>query len=564
MNINRQGNETGHGARPATLVGGDVFPSCSFVSLRGKVFLCAVALLLVALTLDAIAQQRAAYTNPVIAGDYPDPSVIRVGGDYWATVTSGDWAPHFPILHSRDLVNWRVVGAVFQKRPQWAARNFWAPEIQEDRGRFFVYYTARRKGGPLCVAVATATRPAGPYTDHGPLVCQDIGSIDAFFIRDENNQPYLIWKEDGNDRKQPTPIWAQRLTESGTKLIGARTEILRNTAAWEKHVVEGSFIIRRGEWFYHFYSGNACCGRECDYALGVARARKLLGPWEKNPGNPILAANEHWRCPGHGSIVTTPDGRDFLLYHSYRRRPDTFNVGRETLLDEVKWNADNWPEINNGKGPSITARAPLAFLTPTMGEGFADEFDNSRLDSSWQWPLGGEQTGEQTARVESGRGGRLILSPAVDVKDDEFTDAVLGRRTTSGDYTATALIDVRGMKPGMRAGLGVYSWRNGALGAAIGGGKIHVWRREGKKQELVATAKVPDADSIHLRMTVAGGKSYQFAFSVDGRNWRDVGARVEGKYIEGARVALTVGGGRGAAVKFEWMRIIPSVAVSKP
>ncbi|MGI8564935.1 MAG: family 43 glycosylhydrolase, partial [Pyrinomonadaceae bacterium] len=74
------------------------------MSLRGKVFLCAVALLLVALTLDAIAQQRAAYTNPVIAGDYPDPSVIRVGGDYWATVTSGDWAPHFPILHSRDLV----------------------------------------------------------------------------------------------------------------------------------------------------------------------------------------------------------------------------------------------------------------------------------------------------------------------------------------------------------------------------------------------------------------------------------------------------------------------------
>ena len=198
-------------------------------------------------------------------------------------------------------------------RPRWAARNFWAPEIQEDRGRFFVYYTARKRGGPLCVAVATATRPAGPYTDHGPLVCQEVGSIDAFFVRDENNRPYLIWKEDGNDRNQPTPIWAQRLAESGTRLIGRRTEILRNDAPWEKHVVEGTFIVRRGGWFYHFYSGNACCGRECNYALGVARARKLLGPWEKNPQNPILAANENWRCPGHGSIVSTPDGRDFSL-----------------------------------------------------------------------------------------------------------------------------------------------------------------------------------------------------------------------------------------------------------
>src|SRR5215210_8353724 len=118
-----------------------------------------------------LAQQPATYSNPVIAGDYPDPSVIRVGDDYWATITSGEWAPLFPILHSRDLVNWETVGAVFPHRPAWTVRNFWAPEIVEDRGRFFVFYTARKRGGPLCVAVATAARPTGPYTDHGPLVC---------------------------------------------------------------------------------------------------------------------------------------------------------------------------------------------------------------------------------------------------------------------------------------------------------------------------------------------------------------------------------------------------------
>ena len=115
------------------------------------------------LCLPIAAQQRAVYKNPVIPGDFPDPSVIRVGEDYWAMTTTGTWAPHFPALHSRDLVNWRIVGYVFQQKPAWVKSDFWAPEIVHDRGRFLVYYTARReegagKVGTLCVAVATASR----------------------------------------------------------------------------------------------------------------------------------------------------------------------------------------------------------------------------------------------------------------------------------------------------------------------------------------------------------------------------------------------------------------------
>ena len=167
---------------------------------------------------DATGQQRVTYHNPVVAGDYPDPSVIRVGADFWATATSSEWGPEFPLLHSRDLVNWDLVRAVFQKRPAWAVGNFWAPEISQNRGRFFVYYTGRKKSGPLCVAVATALRPQGPYSDHGPLICQDAGSIEAFAVTDENGQRYLLWKEDGNSINQPTPIWAQPLSADGTKI----------------------------------------------------------------------------------------------------------------------------------------------------------------------------------------------------------------------------------------------------------------------------------------------------------------------------------------------------------
>ncbi|HVF57099.1 MAG TPA: family 43 glycosylhydrolase [Pyrinomonadaceae bacterium] len=520
------------------------------------------ALLSVCLFASAWAQgaqppQQATYENPVIAGDFPDPSVIRVGEDYWATATTGGWAPHFPVLHSRDLVNWRYVGAVFSKAPSWVKGDFWAPEISEDRGRFYVYYTARRDDGPgkkgtLCVAVATADAPQGPYTDRGPVVCQDIGSIDAFALRDENDRRYLIWKEDGNDRNQPTPIWAQPLTEDGLKLTGKRKEILRNNAAWERHVTEGSFILRRGGWFYHFYSGNACCGRGCRYALGVARARKLLGPWEKNPANPILAANEEWQCPGHGDVVTTPDNRTFMLYHSYRQRADTFNVGREALLDEITWSADAWPAINGGKGPSSVAVAPLGAAERDDEAEVFEGFNSAQLDAAWQWPM----YAEPGARVEVGGGGQLLLAPGkASASADEWTAGVVARRTTSGDYVATASVNLTGMASAARAGLSAFSWRDAAVGVAAGGGRVYVWRREGKDQKTLASADAPASPVLFLRMTASRAETYRFAFSANGRDWKELGDAVAASYIEGARVALTSAGPPGSVARFDWLRI---------
>ena len=429
--------------------------------------------------------RRATYNNPVIEGDYPDPSVMRVGQEFWAATTTGGWAPHFALLRSRDLVNWEKVGYAFQTKPSWAKTDFWAPEVVNDGGRILLYYTARRDEGPkkrgtLCVGVATAQRPEGPYADAGaPLVCQiqergGVGSIDAGFVRDEAGAPYLVWKADGNDAEpdEPTSIYAQRLSDDGTRLLGGRREILRNTEAWERHVTEGSFIVRREGWFYHFYSGNACCGRSCDYALGVARARKLLGPWEKYGKNPIVAANRDWQCPGHGSIVETEDGRYFLLYHSYRQRRDTFGVGREALLDEIRWGADSWPVINEGHGPSSSAPAPLG-VAGRSGAEFFDGFTSAQLGPEWQWPL----VLSQTFAIER-EGGLLALTPTQpaqaaqtgarpQAQSDEYADAVVARRTTSGDYVATAAVLTRGMAPAARAGLSAYAWRGWAVGVPL-------------------------------------------------------------------------------------------------
>ena len=517
-------------------------------------------------------QSRTLYANPALAGDYPDPSIIRVGKDYWATATTSEWAPEFPILHSRDLVNWETVGAVFHERPQWSVGNYWAPEISEDKGRFFVYYVGRKKDGPLCVAVATAAKPTGPYTDHGPLVCQEDGSIDPVPVTDERGQRYLIWKEDGNSRSQPTPLWAQRLSDDGTKLIGEKKELLRNDAPWEAQLVEGPYVLRHNGWFYLFYSGNACCGRECNYALGVARARHLLGPWEKNPANPILAGNETWKCPGHGSIVTDERGRTFLLYHAYSAR-DSVYAGRQAMLDEVKWSANGWPTINDGRGPSVRAPSPLGATERNAEYAFFDDFTEGRLSPGWQWP----QSNEPIVRFEKARamvggkrsGGQLLLQPrsangdgAANSAGGDLLGAVLARSTTVGDYVATALVDIHGMKPEARVGLAAYGDRENALGIAVSGNrKIFVYRREKNEQKTLAEISAPvSSEQIYLRMTAMGGRQFHFAASSNGRHWMDVG-NAEGAYLppwdRAVRVALTAGGAPQALGRFDWLRITP-------
>src|SRR5690606_6953816 len=227
--------------------------------------------------------------NQVLPGDFADPSVVRVGKDYWATATSSEWAPLYPILHSTNLQDWEIVSHVFpENNPAWAEAHFWAPEISYEDGTYYIYYTAKKKNGPLCVGVASSKNAAGPYRDHGAIVCQEAGAIDGFAIRDDSGKLYLIWKEDGNSRQEPTPMWGQEMNEERTELIGDRFELFRNDpSSREGNLVEGAYLIKKGERFYAFYSGVACCGRGCTYGIGVARAKDLRGPWEKNSENPI-------------------------------------------------------------------------------------------------------------------------------------------------------------------------------------------------------------------------------------------------------------------------------------
>ena len=520
--------------------------------------LALIAALLVTCNVIAHAQKRSTYENPALAGDYPDPSVIRVGREYWAVATSSEWAPQFPIFVSGDLVNWRVVGAVFQKRPAWSVGNYWAPEISYDRGKYYVYYVGRKNGGSLCVAVATSSRPAGPYEDHGPMVCQEAGSIDPLPVTDEHGVRYLLWKEDGNSRNKPTPIWAQQLSTDGTKLVGERHELIRNDAPWEAQLVEGPFVLRRGDWFYMFYSGNACCTRECNYAMGVARSRSLLGPWEKYKDNPILKANAVWKCPGHGSIVADQRGRTFMLYHAYNTN-DSVYVGREAMLDEVTWDAGGWPAINNGRGPSRNSPSPMNVIERNAEYSFFDDFTSATLNAGWQWP----QENQPNVKIETRRnGGQLLLTPDTRRASDPI-GAILARSTTTGEYLATTEVDMTSLKAGALAGLAAIGDQENAAGVTVGAdGKVSVWKIQKNQHETVATATAPGSNFVWLRLSTREGHLFQFAISGNSRNWTDVGPELNGDYLppwdRGVRVALTAGNTAGAAARFNSLRIVPA------
>ena len=480
---------------------------------------------------------RISYDHVVLPGDFPDPTVTKIGDTYWASATSAEWGAVFPIFSSKNLLDWELVSHVFpDKLPDWAGSNFWAPEFHHENGRTYMYYTARQKGGVLAVAVASARHPAGPYTDHGPLVAQEAGSIDGFAMPDENGDLYLIWKEDGNSCHQDTPIWAQRLNAGRTALIGEATELFGNDVKWEGPLVEGSALVHHNGYFYMFYAGNSCCGKSCNYATGVARSRALLGPWEKYDQNPILDRNTTWKCPGHGT-VTQLDGRWFLLHHAYLADSHEF-VGRQGLLSEFTWNAEGWPEFErrSPQAPPITNVARL---------NIAEEFEGDALGLAWQWPIGNRP-------ATAVRNGQLHLTA-----DSSRLGAMVARRSHVATYKAATTLNFAKLPIDTFAGLAAVGDPYNALAIMAGNGQVQIWHVKSGKQQCLVQVFVDPCATLTLRLEVWGGQRYRFAYSTDGSTWNPLPTdsfSLNGTYLppwdRGVRVALVAQGEGGHIATF--------------
>lgn len=330
-----------------------------------------ISLLCAALALSAcavpLATAPAPFANPVLDADFPDPTVIRAAdGFYYAYATQGEhggkWV-NIQVARSPDLVRWTHIGDALPAKPSWASatQDFWAPHVTEHGQRYYLYYSAKpdaalkddKKG--LCLAVATASSPAGPFVDMGrPLKCgESFVNIDPMVFDDPATGKRLYYWGSGFQ-----PIRVQELGADGVSFAPGSKPV---DLVWPNPkkdafpvLVEGPWVIKRGDFYYMFYSGDNCCGPKANYAVMVARSKSATGPFqtlEQANGTPhsiILQKGGHWFAPGHNSIVTDAAGQDWIVYHAVdTRRPrakpaDESNTRRVMLIDRIVWR-DGWP-----------------------------------------------------------------------------------------------------------------------------------------------------------------------------------------------------------------------------
>ncbi|MGZ6706562.1 MAG: glycoside hydrolase family 43 protein [Solirubrobacteraceae bacterium] len=397
--------------------------------MSGSRRLAALSALALLLVLPGVARSQSTFANPVLPGDYPDPTIVKAGSTFYASATSASWAPIFPVFRSRDLVRWERVGAVLQGAPKWANGNFWAPELVRWAGRFYAFYSASRKGGRPCIGVAVAARGEGPWTDKGPVLCRPGGTIDVDPVTNTDGTRWLVFKHMGPGGG----ISAIRFSPLRMKAVGHEYPLIAPDAPWEELVTEGPDVVVRGGSFYLFYAGGHCCRPPCTYAEGVARAPSLLGPYVKDPNNPLMTGNDAFKCPGHGTTVDLGAQGLYLLHHAYDAS-DALDGRRSGLLDRIDFDGDGWPQIAGGQGPARSGPAPLGAAEAPTGAGFTDGFDGGGLLPGWEWPWQAPPAvavDRGVARFTCRGGNRAVSYMARQVPADRFsakTVIVPGRR----------------------------------------------------------------------------------------------------------------------------------------
>lgn len=307
------------------------------------------------------------YTNPVLDEDFPDPAVLHApDGFYYAYATqtqrNGRWV-NIQLARSKDLVHWNELGDALPTKPGWASttQDFWAPHVQREGSRYIMYLSVKPNNADdthgMCLGVATASSPVGPFVDIGhPLTCgASFINIDPMALDDPATGKHLLYWGSGFE-----PIKVQELSADGLSFApGSKPiELVRPTGPGGAFpvLIEGPWVVRHGGFYYLFYSGDNCCGTNANYNVLVARSRSATGPFETleqatgAPHSIILQKSARWNAPGHNAVITDAAGQDWIVYHAVdvrnpRQTPtDEINRRRIMLIDWIDWR-NGWPVV---------------------------------------------------------------------------------------------------------------------------------------------------------------------------------------------------------------------------
>jgi beta-xylosidase len=309
------------------------------------------------------------YTNPVLGGDYPDPSVIRVGNDYYLTNSSFNYYPGLLVWHSTDLIHWeRVSHALFKN-----VGSVWAPDLVFYKGTFYIYFPA---GGTNWVV--TAKSAAGPWSEPTDLKLR--GFIDPGHIATPEGKRYLYLSRGS----------MVRLSDDGLSTAGAPFPVYEGWKFPESWSTEcfclespkGTF--KDGYYFLTVAEGGTA-GPATSHMVVSARSKSPEGPYENSPYNPVVHTadrSELWWSQGHGTLVEDIKGNYWIMYHGYLKEFHT--LGRETLMVPVEWTRENWFKVADGVSSSGKIRKP-AGKASVDGTSLSDDFSSKELGLQWQF-----------------------------------------------------------------------------------------------------------------------------------------------------------------------------------
>ncbi len=482
----------------------------------------------------------AVITNPILRGFNPDPSIVRVGEDYYIATSTFEWFPGVQIHHSRDLVHWQLVARPLNRPSQLNmlgnpdSCGVWAPALRYVNGLFHLIYTDLKRYGRTSGAggapgaslrdiynyLVTAPSVTDDWSD--PVFLNSSGFDPSFFADDDGRQYVLnqLWDHrPGHNRFNG--IVLQEYSAAERRLVGERKRIFEGT---QLGLTEAPHIHKRDGWYYLLTAEG---GTGWGHAATLARSRDLLGPYELQPGGPLLTSRDRpdavLQRAGHADWVDTPDGDTYLVHLCGRplRNRGRCTLGRETAIQRLVW-TDGWPRLaHGGAAPAVTLAGPDLPAHEALPEPVRTEFSGPGLPIAFQW-LRSPYPEELFSLTE--RPGSLRLFGRESM-GSSFRQALVARRQQAHCFSARTRMDYEPAHYQQSAGLVCY----------YGANKFHylyVTQDEEHGRHLRAMSALPDAaaaDSftapiplpagpVHLRVEV-DEERLRFAYSLDESEW---------------------------------------------
>ena len=506
------------------------------------------------------------YKNPVLDADYSDPDVCRVGDDYYMTSSSFACIPALQILHSKDMVNWRIIGTAIERllpeerfSQMQHGNGVWAPSIRYHQGEFYIYYGDPDTG----IYMVKSKDPAGKW-DNPVLVKAAKGIIDTCPLWDEDGNAYIVHGYAGSRAGLKSILGLIRMTPDGTRAIGESRII------FDGHIgnatIEGPKFYKRDGWYYIFApAGGVPTGWQT-----VLRSKNIWGPYEWK----IVMAqgNTNINGPHQGAWVDTPDGKEDWFFHFQ----DKEAYGRVVHLQPMKW-VDGWPVIGVDKDGDGCGSPVYSYKKPNVGKTYSietpaesDEFDSLELGLQWQWQANPKPIwyfcdgGNSLLRLYS-----YYTENQVNLWD---VPNLLLQKFPTEDFTVTTKVSFApsskytGERTGlvvMGADYAVLAMENRADGLILVQNVCRKADKKGKEEEN-ASVKLSD-NTLFLRVKVNKDSEKEaicsFSYSVDGKKFISLGENFTakpGKWI-GAKVGLFITRPKavndGGWVDIDWFRV---------